>query len=743
MSMNLNIPKRNILDLRSRSEVQDDGASKEAPVRRKNNRTDQKKSVSFLTTDAPFRKPRKTRFSFYSPKKAKKPDSTAKKSTSEPPKKAQKPKKPRVRKVYFSLSPKKLIGFAAGAFVIAAFVFALQAYSQASETKGEVLGATTEGFTSLQQAKEALLANDQKSAQESLSTAVERFSYAQKQMDLVHKQFGLLVSLPGMKNSFATGEHAIAAGNDVARLGTLIQELAANASSDSSGGYVAFMESYQRLGPQIRSTLDDLSSHLEYIDVKRLPKNYQNEFITLEDTFSSLNDVFARLDKDFTVLYSVLGFNGSKEYLLIFQNNQELRPTGGFIGSVARVEFRKGKISQLTVPKGGSYDISGQVKETYKAPRPLQIVNPYLSFQDANWFPDFPTSAKKILELYYNAGNSRVDGVITFTPDVLLSLLDLTGPIDLQDTSQVTISADNFLRVTRKSIEQQKREQSTEPKKIIADMMPKLLEATLNLPPEKQFQFISLLDESIQQQNILMYAEDPAVEQEIDAAHIDGALPQHATDDYLSLITSNIAGGKTDRVINQHIYISTELTPETVADTLQIIRQHTGLASDEFTGTTNLSYMRAYIPLGAQLTNATGFYDVPATWYQEPPKDTPVDNDLQEAEDNTIIHEKTGTRILDEFNHTVFGNWMRVEPQASTRATFSYNYPRHTNDDVWTIQIAHQPGQQNVSFTWHIRADREIDRIVAPVAVSSQISGNQAEVSFDLTQDTLLGVVFK
>ncbi|PIS41862.1 MAG: hypothetical protein COT25_00815, partial [Candidatus Kerfeldbacteria bacterium CG08_land_8_20_14_0_20_42_7] len=391
----------------------------------------------------------------------------------------------------------------------------------------------------------------------------------------------------------------------------------------------------------------------------------------------------------------------------------------------------------------GSYDISGQVKEKYKAPKPLQIVNPYFSFQDANWFPDFPTSARKILELYYDAGNENVDGIIAFTPDVLLSLLDLTGPIDLQTSSGVTVDTDNFLRVTRESIEQEKELQSTEPKKIIADMMPKLLEQALRLSPEKQFQFVSILDKSIQTKDLLMYAENAAVQNKIVAAGFSGALPQFETDDYLGLITTNIAGGKTDRVINQHIFLSTTLTNNTVEDSIQIIRQHQGLTADIFSGITNLAYMRAYVPLGSVLQDALDFYEVPNSWFLIPPKDTPVDQDLQFAEDNTVVQEKNGTRITQEFQHTVFGNWMRVAPETSSEATFTYSFPRQTNDDVWIVAVIHQPGQQNVSFTWSIDADRAIDHVVAPIQVESRIEGSHAEVSFDVTQDTVFGVVFR
>ncbi|MFA5029999.1 MAG: DUF4012 domain-containing protein [Patescibacteria group bacterium] len=742
MKMNQHIPERNILDLRSTPKTANSVHSSHAHTSQKPSQP----QVSFLVEQSPFVHPKESQHFFKNRKTPKAQNFFSFLHKIKKRKEKLKPvqcvvKKDKVFSRAFTLW--RITGFGVVAFVIAAVVFGFQAWGQATETKGRVLGAATEGFSSLQDAKSSLLVNDQENAQISLEQAAEHFSYAQNQLDAVRSQFGLLVSLPVIKGTFETGEHAIQVGNEVSHLGLLVQKLIHTTTSEDSNGYVGFMNSYQIIAPEIRSSIETLSYHLDAMSVEKLPTSYQGQFTTLQATFSDLNDAFFRLDKDFSVLYDVLGFSGQKNYLLIFQNNQELRPTGGFIGSVALVGFDHGTISQLTVPKGGSYDISGQVKEKFKAPKPLQVVNQYFSFQDANWFPDFPASAQKILELYYDAGNERVDGVIAFTPDVLLSLLELTGPIDLQTTSGVIVDKDNFLRVTRESIEEQKEQQSTEPKKIIADIMPKLLEKAVGLSMEKQLQFITILDSSIQQKDFLMYTEDQLLQHKVVEAGFSGSLAQFSSDDYLALVTTNIGGGKTDRVINQHILLSTELTESVVNDSVQIIRQHEGVNVDVFSGTTNLSYMRAYVPSGATLEDAINFYPLPSTWYQSPPQDTPVDPDLQEAEDNTIVQERTGTRITSEFQHAVFGNWIRVEAQSSSESTFVYSFPRTTQDDVWTLGVARQPGQHNVSVTWVLDADQDIDHIVSDVPVVSIIQGAHAEISWDLTADTFIGVVFR
>ncbi|HCX28112.1 MAG TPA: hypothetical protein DHI91_03160, partial [Candidatus Portnoybacteria bacterium] len=50
---------------------------------------------------------------------------------------------------------------------------------------------------------------------------------------------------------------------------------------------------------------------------------------------------------------------------------------------------------------------------------------------DANWFADFPSSAKKIMSFYEKAGGSTADGVISLTPTIIERLLSMTGPIEM------------------------------------------------------------------------------------------------------------------------------------------------------------------------------------------------------------------------------------------------------------------------------------------------------------------------
>jgi len=108
-------------------------------------------------------------------------------------------------------------------------------------------------------------------------------------------------------------------------------------------------------------------------------------------------------------LFDIAGYNGSQRYLLLFQNNSELRPTGGFIGTYGILEIANGQIKEFFVDD--IYHLDSQVinKLNNQIPAPLEK---YLNvkewyMRDCNWDPDFSFSAIDCLNLYKIESNDQ------------------------------------------------------------------------------------------------------------------------------------------------------------------------------------------------------------------------------------------------------------------------------------------------------------------------------------------------
>lgn len=146
-------------------------------------------------------------------------------------------------------------------------------------------------------------------------------------------------------------------------------------------------------------------------------------------------------------LPDLLGEEKQKTYLILFQNNMELRATGGFIGSFALATFDKGQLLDLNVMD--VYSADGQLKGHVEPPLPIKY---YLGeanwfLRDANWDPDFSTSANQIEWFLDKELDRSVDGVIAVDLEVAKSILDQVGPVELPDFNQTIDSKNLYERV--------------------------------------------------------------------------------------------------------------------------------------------------------------------------------------------------------------------------------------------------------------------------------------------------------
>lgn len=144
-----------------------------------------------------------------------------------------------------------------------------------------------------------------------------------------------------------------------------------------------------------------------------------------------------------TLYPKIAGFKERQSYLVLLQNANELRPTGGFIGSVGIATFEDGGIADFSIED--VYALDGQLKGHVDPPRPIAelLGSEHWYLRDSNWNPDFLESAKQASWFYEKETGKRIDGVIAVNSSVVVSLLKATGPIQLPDYSD-RITSDNF-----------------------------------------------------------------------------------------------------------------------------------------------------------------------------------------------------------------------------------------------------------------------------------------------------------
>lgn len=166
----------------------------------------------------------------------------------------------------------------------------------------------------------------------------------------------------------------------------------------------------------------------------------------VDDAVSSLQRLLQKVsgqadavDRTFQLLPPMLGDGSPRSYLILFQNNAELRAGGGNPGALALVSIDHGKVS-LTA-QANSSDFPHYPEPVLPLPTETaglygKITGQYI--QDVTLTPQFPLSAALAREMWRRQYGSTVDGVLSVDPVALGYLLKATGPVDLPTGDQLT-----------------------------------------------------------------------------------------------------------------------------------------------------------------------------------------------------------------------------------------------------------------------------------------------------------------
>jgi hypothetical protein len=615
--------------------------------------------------------------------------------------------------------------------IIAMMLIAVPDYlNKIQQTRGLVLGEAEDGIANLDLAQGQLLALEFDGAQEYIVNAQTHFISAQNQLDEIKSFLTILAGNSPFGNTYKSGKNLLELGEHLSVAGQYLVSGLSEMSDESSLSMTSRVKNFQ---VEVKSALSELKlaqANLDNVKSRHLPKENREEFEKLRQTLPLFVDGLSELDKTAEFVISFLGDNDLRRYLLVFQNDNELRATGGFMGSYALLDIKSGQIENIEIPGGGTYDVRAGANHLIKSPKPMQLVNPRWEFQDANWWPSWPKSAENISWFYQKSGGPTVDGVIAINSDWLGSLLRVIGPIDLPDYAK-TITMANFESELQKEVEIDSGDTRV-PKKILGDIAPEIVDRVLNIKPASILDLLAAIKDGLGQRDLLMYFDDENLESFVESRGWSGEMKETKSD-FLSVVATNIAGGKTDNVVIQDIGHQAEILSDgTVIDTLVVKRYHYGPVEGDFTDFPNRSYLRLYVPLGSELIDAHGFIAPLDGEFRQ------VDDYLEEdarlaIENNAKIDEDSKTHIYTEDGKTVFANWLVTIPGQTNEIIVKYKLPfkldLSSHDPVGMIDKIKDsiwPSQNNASYSLLIQkqSGSDTDSVVSHLVYPSELSYN-------------------
>jgi hypothetical protein len=362
-----------------------------------------------------------------------------------------------------------------------------------------------------------------------------------------------------------------------------------------------------------------------------------------------------------------------RTFLILLQNNMELRPGGGYIGSFAIVKVKNGEVIDSAVHDTANFD--GRIPDVIEPPFPMQETMhiPSWKFRDSNWMPDFPTNAR-VAEKFYTlgGGEEEFDGVIAVNATILDTILDITGPITLSGYPE-TFKSGEAIMTLEYQVEQGYRKQDIEKgdRKVIMDILVKeLAQRIKEMSIKEKFLLVNNFLHSFESKDIQLYFDDTQMKQLIEAVDWDGAIDEDWDKDYLMVVDANLASYKTDHFVERSIDYDIDLSGNIPQAVLTIHYQNTATQKDWKTNDYQ-TYLRVYAP------GDTWFTDI----------------------DNCILKPQYG----DKYGKKYVGCLVHVPLGTRKDVVIRYNLPLNLkNQYPYDLKIQKQSGVHNIPVQVHV-----------------------------------------
>ena len=323
----------------------------------------------------------------------------------------------------------------------------------------------------------------------------------------------------------------------------------------------------------------------------------------------NLQNKLGLIDKiiKFEPLYNELaGISQEKTYLLVMQNNAEMRPSGGIWGSYGILKIKNGKVTSLKTDD--TYNLDKELVGKFPAPEEVaDTIGNEWRFWNANWSPDFKVSAEQGLFFFDQVeSTTKLDGVVGPNVDYILSLLEISGPVKLKDYSfdldqnnfvQKMIYEPNSQAVLAATNDDSILVKGVKKNYILSDIAVSILNQAI--ANSQQTTLVEKTLNALGHGDLIFYSTNPAVQKEMEGVGWAGRMPSGGN--FVYLADANL-GSKLDFIVEKSMKVTKTSENRYRAD-LEYYNpgeKNADLITQIFK--TYRSFVRLYLPKGAKLT---------------------------------------------------------------------------------------------------------------------------------------------
>lgn len=322
---------------------------------------------------------------------------------------------------------------------------------------------------------------------------------------------------------------------------------------------------------------------------------------------------------------SLLGADRGRTYLILAQNEDELRPTGGFISAAGHVRLENGYVTEMNIADSYSFDDFSKPYPWPPYPLYEYMGADYWLLRDANWSPDFPTAAETAAALYLLSTGVEVDGVIALDQVALQYFLEGIGPVEVaEESGGVWVSAENLTMWMQNNWapapgQVQDRAWWAQRKSFVSELAAALLKRVQGGTGLGPISLMQAILRALEEKHLLIYDRHPEAAQLLYDLGWDGHIDRSAGD-YFMAVEANVSFNKASGRIGRSLNYSISLNHDGSGDvTVELRYEHRGNNPVDFCDPTPRydavysammdrcywNYLRLIVPAGAELLSFT------------------------------------------------------------------------------------------------------------------------------------------
>lgn len=608
-----------------------------------------------------------------------------------------------------ALPGRKFDLFQMGIFgIILVFLFiTINIYYQGRDLKNDLLTSIKGGFNNILMAKDHIVSNDFSGAKTNFYDAISSFQEAENKIKFLKRNLADNYSKDSANKMidgvFVSGNLLAEAGLNFTKAIENIKFLSAHTFNEAGPSLTEGYRVNLNLITDGKLKIIEAQKKIQDIPRSLIPGDYLSLMDDAQQKITKAVNLIEEAEKKFPIFLTLLGDKLPQRYLVLFQNIDEKRPTGGFIGSFAIIDINDGYVTKFDIHD--VYDFDGRFHDYIEPPQELQSLTKTWRLRDSNYSPDFAVSAAKAEWFLQKEGGPSADHVIAIDQTLLVDIIEATGDLNLPGVSRPVSAADlNFLL---SYIVESKIEGATTPKKILKDLKPAIIEKIKN--PQNLAKIAPILIKGIREKHIQMWSKNPEVQEFFEQYKLAGRIYQNKPrEDYLNVIDINVGGNKSDKYIERKIEHITFINREgKITNNLIITKTHTFTADqievwqntlrkygfnqladnvNSILGNSdNLSIEKVYLPSGSKLITIEG-----------------VDG----QDENTIIEAKYDSKL----DKTYLTFKMKVAKGEQSAVSLTYTLPydlKLNNFDDYFLYYQNQAANPT-DFTKQIILDQSL-----------------------------------